>query len=381
MVLDVATPFPIGLPNGLPANCIPFAYDEVISADYFYAPAGATVFCRFVASAAQASGAIEVALMQWNAPGDESYWTSLTATFAASPAATTTAAVTSNGGWYRFCNGTVATALPTAANLNITCGWFTGGTYTAPAGSIAGIYPAGLVNEWSTTTVPFTNTRVTATGLLLSNVTKVLNKEGTVLAARLTPDQSAFSPIAAPISSRNVMEKFFGPLETGIYTYTSPTPESMNFSDATTGSTGSYPSYCLNRLGMLNLVRMVDPSVADGTTMAYTVDWHVEFRTTSVLFPLGVTATPLEEFQASQVALALVGNFFENPLHLPAIASLVGGAAQTVAKALGPVLLEKAHTKLKSIMPKPPPKVTMKQSVPGTQRKEGRKIQKGKTKK
>lgn len=370
--LDTAVPFGTGLPAPLTSNVIPFAQDTVVGADYFYVPAGGAIFLRAVSSAVQASGEISAQLMQWNGPGQESLWTALSMTWAGSNVAMTPlpptagAPVTAAGGWYRFTTATVVTALPSPANLQFTCGWITGGAYAVPAGTIAGMYPAGLVAEWTTSIIPFANTRVTASGLLLSNVTKVLNKEGTVLAARLTPDQSPFSPSIAALGSRNVMEKYFGPLEQGVYTFTSPTPESMTFTDATVGSSTLFPFLDLNKLGMVNLVRLSDPSVVESSTMAFTVDWHVEFRTTSVLFPLGVTATPLEEFQAAQVALALGGNFFENPLHLGAIGGMVGKAAGMVAKTLGPVLLEKgAH----ALHMKKPQKVSMQQVVPGSQPK------------
>nr|WPR18210.1 MAG: hypothetical protein [Chemarfal virus 155] len=355
--LTDATFFGTGIPAAgtAPAYNIPAAIDTETGGQYFYVPTGALCYVTFGSSSVQASGAIDFDLMKWASPGQESFALHTTATFVAADFARVIFTAGSTG-WFRVTNATVKTVIPSPGTIQVACGWFTGGTYTVPTGSVNCLWPAPMLDEFVTTVAPFQNTRVTAAGLLLTNVTKVLNKEGTVLAARLTPAQSPFDPANAALGSRNVMEKYFGPLEMGCYTFTSPTPESMTFTDATYGASSNFPQIDLQNLGMCNLVRLVDTTTADTSTIAFTVDWHVEFRTTSVLFPLSVTATPLEEYQAAQVALAMMGNFFENPVHLPMIAALAGTAAKQVASALGPVLLDRAA---KAISAPRRPKVSM----------------------
>ncbi len=193
-------------------------------------------------------------------------------------------------------------------------------------------YPAEFVNS----RLPWYSTRLTAVAALFTNVSQVLNKAGTVLAGRVSPQVA--SPWAVDsnyLNSLHPAEKAFLPLETGFYTYAPPSTDLSDFWDYTLNTSGApwgtpspAPVYRLDNTSLVNIAYFTAGSVAE--TLAVTVSWHLEFRTSSALFQIALSGVQLETLHQAQLALARAGFFFENPTH-SAILQRVISAAKAIA--------------------------------------------------
>lgn len=216
--------------------------------------------------------------------------------------------------------------------------------------SLGHVYDNGVNPEYFNAVAPFESSRLNATSMLLTNVTKVLNKEGTVLATRvLTSFDNGGSPMRADIpmiSATNPDTRYFGALEKGSYCYTAPDQESLSFKSSIigdgsneAGNLGEKP-YAILDLSprYYNVVLLSDPDSTEDTQIAMSVDQHWEFRTMSTLFLLDYSRMPLEVYHAAMLAVLKAGLFFENINHKQ-ILSLVGRgikfASPLVASAVG----------------------------------------------
>jgi len=72
--------------------------------------------------------------------------------------------------------------------------------------------------------------------------------------------------------------------------------------------------------------------------VAVTVDWHIEFRSTSPLFPPSVSATPLETVHQAHLAVGTLNPFTENPKH-----KSLKGAAQAIARDMARAVLGNSY--------------------------------------
>jgi hypothetical protein len=227
---------------------------------------------------------------------------------------------------------------------------------SAPTGNPAPVlFPITKAVEAATTTIPWKSTRATAVGALFSNVTAVLNKEGTVKSARVSVEQVNILDSSAydlAIDTVYPKDRYFGAMENGLYTFTLPDSgaelyrdclfptNSALISPALVGSTNCKVGiFDLDKLGYANIILFTDINVGD-TTLAVTIDRHIEFRSSSVLFPLGYSNLQLETYHNAQMALVQLGVFFENPLHMGLIAAAVGQAIRSVASYAYPIVRE-----------------------------------------
>lgn len=171
--------------------------------------------------------------------------------------------------------------------------------------------------EFANSPLPWYACRTTATGLLCTNVSQVLNKGGTVLAGRVSPAvQSPWLMTRSYIQALHPAEKAYLPLETGFYTYVPPSTDLLYFTDYSLNTTNAAPAAPLFNLGndsLYNKAYFTATAVAE--TMAATVSWHIEFRTSSALFQIGLSPLTLEALHTAQLVLAETGFFFENPEH------------------------------------------------------------------
>ncbi len=245
-------------------------------------------------------------------------------------------------------------------------GWTTGGDLLTPTNtwSTIALWPFSATPEIRTSSLPFTETRCNASSCLFTNVTKVMAKEGTIMAARFN---SSTVPIlgfdATNMASTHPKEKYFGGMEHGFYAYSLPDEAAAQFADSIvivpppTGE--ALPLFNFSQIGYFTAILFNDYDVSDASTMAVTVNWHTEYRSSSTLFPLGFSTTTLEAYHGAQMSLASMGTMFENPLHLSAIASLASAAAKRflpvvapyvmpALKAGGNYILSAAANKLKS---------------------------------
>jgi len=244
---------------------------------------------------------------------------------------------------YNFLRCTVVASTGQAASL--TSGGGTLGVINLNAGTAKGLRPLVQPNEFVNSQLPWFSTRTTASAALFTNVSQVLSKGGTVLAGRVSPQvANPFTVSLAYVNGLHPAEKSYLPLETGYYTYCPPSSDLANFWDYTlpTGinnTSKQSPIYRLDNDSMVNVAFFTAPG--SDCTLAVTADWHVEFRTSSSLFMIGMSAMTLESLHQAQLALANVGFFFENPDHkriLEKVTAAVKRYGPHIAEAIHPML-------------------------------------------
>ncbi len=247
-----------------------------------------------------------------------------------------------------------------AGSLLYTPSSTTAGSYAVTAATKTMFVPLVSPSEFTNSQLPWYSTRTTAAAVLATNVTSVLNKAGTVLAGRVSPQ--VLSPWAVTNSYVNTLhpaEKAYLPMETGLYTYCPPSTDLVNFWDYTlptnSGTVTATPIFRLDNDSLVNHFFLT--SGTNASTLAFNVDWHIEFRTSSALFDLGMSTVTLETLHQAQIALASVGFFFENPEHSKILESILGAIrsyAPSVAAAINPFLGEVAHKGVDFILSKLP---------------------------
>lgn len=214
------------------------------------------------------------------------------------------------------------------------------------------LWPSSTQNELTVSTTPWNDTRCSASAALFTNVTAALFKDGTVNCARVAASGcNIYTPTTyeASINTVHSMDRYFGPLEKGLYTFTLPDPGSEVYRDTVPNTyTGFFRVYPFNAsyqhttatfradlVSYANIILFRDIDADASTTLAVQMDRHIEFRNTSSLFKVGFSRIPLESYHSAQMALLRLGVFFENPLHWGLIASMVRKAVST----LGPMAL------------------------------------------
>lgn len=263
--------------------------------------------------------------------------------------------------WFRVLSLTPDTMTGVTADFLITTvymGAITGGTVWVPGGGVdfvstGGMFPLFSPAEWGNSQLPYRATRETAAAALFSNVSSVLSKEGVVSATRVPMSafrqettQSPWNPVAwaaqSFFTSPHPSERYYGPLEKGLYTFTLPDEKSERFSSylvdtAFTAST-PYPIYIMDDFDYVHLIRFSDLDSTSGTTLAVQLDTHLEFRTSSALFQLGYSGVTLESYHVAVLSLLKQGVFYENPSHIGAIGGLVRHAVSNLAPVMMPFL-------------------------------------------
>lgn len=252
--------------------------------------------------------------------------------------------------WLKAMRTTVSA--PTAAlNPILQVGWCTGGTLNTPTGSCMCMLPYAMPPEFNNSVIPYARSRANATAALFTNVTAALSKEGTILAARLKP--AVIDPWSFTTSHLNSVHpalRYFGPLEKGLYTFTTPNGNVENFEDCviTMGSQSSYndsarPLFNFYDIGIYNAITFSDlGSSSAGTQLAVSAYAHIEFETTSSLFNIGVSSQPLELLHSTEVALLKFGHFHENPIHWGVLATAVRHAVAALAPIAAPYVQKAA---------------------------------------
>jgi hypothetical protein len=221
------------------------------------------------------------------------------------------------------------------------------------------LLPAFSPLESTTSVAPYSNSRATAAALLLTNVSKVQVKQGTIQAARLQNRTDKFWSWSKPtLSVVHPSERYYGAAEVGAYTYTAPTQSSERFRDSVKSyslyTTFNPPAISTDVVYVpapfidcddpFNALLIEEDAVAvDETLFAVTCDLHIEFRTSSSLFAIGVSGMPLEQYHACQLALAQTGYFFENSTHWANLASLVMRGLRVALPVVAPGLVGPAN--------------------------------------
>lgn len=268
---------------------------------------------------------------------------------------------TSGGKWYASLVGILPTdgvgfkidVINYTATNGVLCEAVYVGSTTSPNGDVypctaptfykqvRAMLPATTATEYASAPIVWQSTRANSVAVLLSNVSAVMQKEGTVNAAR-APSESGINMFSSDSWSTQFTrvhpkERYFGPLEKGLYSFTLPDSVSELYHEYDNiGYLIPVFKHYLDGNRYAHCVLMKDPDHV--AAMAVTVDRHIEFKSNSVLFPYGFATTPLESYHQAQMALANIGVFYENPTHLATIAAL----AKQAAMKYGPRLLQAA---------------------------------------
>lgn len=226
-------------------------------------------------------------------------------------------------------------------------------TVVPVAGAVC-LWPAYSPPQVDISTSPYMSTRVTALSLLSTNVSRVQLKQGTITAARFSAIRPAFwSAVAADVAGVHPAERYYGAAENGSYVVAPPTQDSEEFRDTVrqylqpaalsttgvvSGATQGYNALVNNDTDDPFLFVLVEQesNVLDETLMALTVDIHLEFRTSSPLFQVGISTIPLEQYHAAQMVIAQAGYFYENQTHWWDLAGKIAGLAARVIPILFP---------------------------------------------
>lgn len=247
----------------------------------------------------------------------------------------------------------------TASTAGFGCGDYYCGV--CPAGvSSALIVPSATVvprlwpffppPEMATSTLPYESVRATAVSVLISNVSAVMSKEGTVSAARLpVSTKGALDPTSwEAFGNVHPKDRYYGALENGLYAFTLPDAASEKFVD---GVQGNQPGNTIGpRRGVFDIsssafVYAIVVEDLDGNTVtqaAVRLHRHIEFRTTSRLFQTTFSKISLESYHLAQMALADLGSFSENPVHPLVVAGMVSKAAKMAWPHLKPLAAQAA---------------------------------------
>lgn len=248
---------------------------------------------------------------------------------------------------------TTATGPTANANPILQVGWASSGIVGSPTATPVKLFaPYGPPPEFGASTVPYGRTRLNASAALFTNVSSVLNKEGTVLAGRLRP--SVVDPWNFQTANLNAVHpsmRYFGPLEKGLYTFTSPTGNDAGFADAwitmpsvAPSNPSARPLFNYKDIGMYNAMIFSDlGSSSAGTQLAVSSYGHLEFESSSALFTPGVSYLTLEHLHAAEVALLQFGHFHENPTHWAIIAAAAKQALQIVGPMIAPYVRQLAE--------------------------------------
>lgn len=202
------------------------------------------------------------------------------------------------------------------------------------------LVPAFTPTEFDVAPLVYQSTRCTAAAALFSNVSQVMTKEGTVEAARLVRAKGGLLSITGEaVSTTHPQDRYYGLMENGLYSFTLPDGASEVFQDCVWEISGIFvPLFNLDHLEYKNTIIFSDLNPEAATTLAVTLSYHLEFRSSSMLFPVGFSTVPLETYHGVQMSLMQLGCFQENPLHWAALATAVKSAVAKIAPVVAPHL-------------------------------------------
>lgn len=225
----------------------------------------------------------------------------------------------------------------------------------------ASFFPLMSVDYMAQAPVLYRNCRCTAVSALFSNVTKIIDKEGTSRAVRATRanvnpwadwrSDSSFTQVN-PDYARNLM------LQDGLYVFVMPDARSLRFRDcvfdvtsstggmsgntgANTYGSGEAPAVMdLSGFDNIMLMLFTDLGVGTNTQLQVVLDLHLEYKHNSPLWELRVTDVTPDDMAHAIKALQQMQHAFENPLHMSDILKYVQRAAGMLLPHVAPFLVD-----------------------------------------
>lgn len=207
--------------------------------------------------------------------------------------------------WMRI--DTISTDMNTTINAtdyqySVTAGWLSGGSWALPTGTVRIWKVLASLPEAANSLVPWADTRATAVSCRVTNTSRVMDKEGSLYAARLNIDRNAnlFANFSTDdLSSVHPDFRYFGPLERGVFTFMPPTANSGRFAPAYLAESSGLthlPCFELSAVDFVHAIIFDDPANDSRTRMSVMCDWHIEFRCSSTIFDAQVCKLPLEAY-------------------------------------------------------------------------------------
>lgn len=296
--------------------------------EWIFVPAGFTLGVALCAGTTfTVNTTVSVRIERWSSPGETFTSTPLSVTTVATDrsAGASTLISANNGNWVRLASLRAAITpnlesvffVVSAGTLTFAPAVATTGVFTVtPAAAFRALYPAFYPVEYTNSSLPWFSTRTTASALLATNVTQALNKGGTVLAGRVSPQvQNAWYVTRSYLSGLHPAEKALIGLEEGFYTYVPPSTDMVDFWDYSLNTGLQAPSAPVFRLDNTSLNNIFIFSVPVDSAFAINADLHIEFRTSSTLWQIGMSTLTLEAFHQAQIELMSHGFFYNNSNH------------------------------------------------------------------
>lgn len=186
--------------------------------------------------------------------------------------------------------------------------------------------------------------RVNACSLLMSNTTANIQKQGSVLAARI--NETPFQNMTLSVLQR-AAEKYTGQAENGVYTFKEFTPEAEKYRECIDSQ---WPAFDLDYSDFYHFIQISSSNYAvnpNSFTVSFTTT--LEFKSDLARHSKGVAAYAdyPELIAARGIISASPDWFYENPLHWNQILDAVRRGAKSLysgLKTYGPSLLTAAGT-------------------------------------
>lgn len=233
-------------------------------------------------------------------------------------------------GWWRPVS--LSCTVACATDMQITgfyCGVTTNGSLLVPAAAnVAPVYTPGTYwdppapPQEASTVAPWNDTRATAVAALFMNTTAGQYKEGRVNGIRgatntVRPFDVNFfvSGFESTYQGTDRNNKYGGMFEKGFYAFSKPDKSSDEFRKWINNSC-SFPHFRLDAFDYVDIVKFVDHSPTTESNISIILNYHIEWRNTSSLWPTARTLEVLENWRQASGALAGMPNMFENPIHV-----------------------------------------------------------------
>lgn len=195
------------------------------------------------------------------------------------------------------------------------------GTITLTTAAVTGLLPLAMAPDYAVTQLPWRHCRTTASATSLINVSTILAKSGSILAGRIDPIRYwPFSTTKTIVSNLHKSDKCVSSLQNGFYTYIPPSSDVATFADYTVFAERNTPFLPLYRLDNYSICHVLYLSnlAADKQNISLSISWHLEFRNTSTLFPIGISRATIEQMHQAQLKFMTMGFFHPNS-NIPAL--------------------------------------------------------------
>lgn len=170
--------------------------------------------------------------------------------------------------------------------------------------------------------------RVLSASILLSNVASQLNKEGSLYVAQFQTSKLWWENLA-PTQIAAARNSYVGPMEKGVYGFLKPaSARDFEYVTSTTVNNGVISTTGFDLTAPLEYVAVATVSVGVGTTFPgldalVTYNHAIEFVTEDQFFEAELPMYTVQQVQTAMEEVSAIPQFYENPIHLAAIGSLL----------------------------------------------------------